>query len=72
LPDRCPADDSSRHGLLLGFVAAVDFTGNQAESDVAETLRRVESVIEEDEHVERAVLTLATADQPSLQPPTAA
>ncbi|MCU1414405.1 MAG: cation diffusion facilitator family transporter [Microbacteriaceae bacterium] len=53
----------------LLIVAAVDFTGNQAESDVAETLRKVENVIEEDEHVERAVLTLSTADQPSLAPP---
>ncbi|MES2170212.1 MAG: cation diffusion facilitator family transporter [Actinomycetota bacterium] len=56
-------------GRLL-VVAAVDFTGNQAESDVATTLRRVENLLEQDEHVERAVLTLSAPDDPSLEPPT--
>ena len=47
-------------------VAAVDFTGNAREKDVAVLLREVETVIEADEHVERAVLTLSAPGDPPL------
>lgn len=48
------------------LVAAVDMRGNENESEVAVLLRRVERLLEGDEHVEEAVLTLATADEVSL------
>jgi cation diffusion facilitator family transporter len=50
----------------LFVVAAVDFVGNQTETDVAVLLRRVEAVIETDEHVERAILTLSAPDDTAL------
>jgi cation diffusion facilitator family transporter len=52
-------------GRLL-VVAAVDFAGNAVETDVARSLRRVESTIEQDEHVERAVLTLSSPEDTAL------
>jgi len=50
----------------LFVVAAIDFAGNAAEADVALALRRVEAALERNEHVQEAVLTLATPDEPSL------
>jgi cation diffusion facilitator family transporter len=48
------------------LVAAVDLTGDHPEGRVAETLRTLERRLEEDPLVVEAVLTLATADEPSL------
>ncbi|WP_343037941.1 hypothetical protein [Arthrobacter wenxiniae] len=50
----------------LYLVAAVDLAGNLPESDVARRLRTIEGRLEEHEAVEEAVLTLSTADAPSL------
>lgn len=50
----------------LYVVAAVDMQGDRLEHDVAVALRRVERELEDHETVEEAVLTLATADEPSL------
>ncbi|MFC7623217.1 cation diffusion facilitator family transporter [Microlunatus sp. GCM10028923] len=50
------------------LVAAVDMTGDQAEHDLAVRLRRVERQLEDHDVIEEAVLTLATADEPSLGP----
>ncbi|MEE4022295.1 cation diffusion facilitator family transporter [Gordonia sp. PKS22-38] len=50
------------------LVAAVDMAGDRAEHDVAERLRRVEREIEQHEPIVEAVLTLSTADEPSLNP----
>lgn len=50
----------------LYLVAAVDIQGDHREHDVAVALRRVERELEDHEMVEEAVLTLATADEPSL------
>jgi hypothetical protein len=44
----------------------VDIQGDLREHDVAVALRRVERELEDHETVEEAVLTLATADEPSL------
>jgi len=54
----------------LYVVAAVDIQGDLREHDVAVALRRVERELEDHETVEEAVLTLATADEPSLDFPT--
>jgi cation diffusion facilitator family transporter len=51
------------------LVAAVDLTGNEPEEDVALTLRRIERDIEINEHVQQAVLTLSTPDDPALTLP---
>ncbi len=48
------------------LVAAVDLTGDQPEHDLAVRLRRVERELEEHDAIEEAVLTLATAEEPSL------
>jgi cation diffusion facilitator family transporter len=48
------------------LVAAVDLTGNQDETHVAILLRRIERKIEENEHIQEAVLTLSTPDEESL------
>jgi cation diffusion facilitator family transporter len=53
----------------LYVVAAVDMLGDHREHDVAVALRRVERELEDHETVEEAVLTLATADEPSLVVP---
>jgi hypothetical protein len=48
------------------LVAAVDVKGNEDEAHVAVTLRRIERDLELNEHIEEAVLTLATPDETSL------
>ncbi len=50
------------------LVAAVDIVGNDTEVHVATALRRVESDLELNEHVEEAILTLAVPEEPSLVP----
>jgi len=50
------------------FVAAVDLTGDRVEHDVARRLRQIERELEAIPVIEEAVLTLATADEPSLVP----
>ncbi len=49
-------------------VAAVDLTGDDAESELAVRLRRLERELERGDLIEDAVLTLATADEPTLIP----
>ena len=48
------------------LVAAVDLAGNESESSVAVSLRRVEHELELNEHIEEAVLTLSTPTETSL------
>jgi cation diffusion facilitator family transporter len=48
------------------LVAAVDLRGDQTESDVAVVLRRIERELEEDDHIEEAILTLSTPEDASL------
>lgn len=50
------------------LVAAVDLTGDDAESDLATRLRGLEAEIEGHNEVIEAVLTLSTADEESLLP----
>jgi cation diffusion facilitator family transporter len=50
------------------LVAAVDLTGDEVEHAVAVRLRRIERGLEERAVIEEAVLTLATTDEPSLDP----
>lgn len=50
------------------LVAAVDLTGNEDEEHVAVRLRRLERRLEENEHIEEAVLTLSTPDEVALVP----
>lgn len=52
----------------LFVVAAVDFTGNEPETHLASVLRDLEALIEREEHVERAILTLSTPGDPPLVP----
>jgi cation diffusion facilitator family transporter len=52
----------------LFVVAAVDFTGNEVETQLAILLRDSEAEIEKGEHVERAVLTLSTPGDAGLVP----
>lgn len=47
-------------------VAAVDLVGDEAEHDVAQRLRGIEAQLEHNDAIVEAVLTLATADEPSL------
>lgn len=47
-------------------VAAVDIIGDLAEHDLAVRLRGLEAEIERNDNIVEAVLTLATADEPSL------
>lgn len=49
-------------------VAAVDIVGDLREHDVATRLRALEAQIEQQDIVVEAVLTLSTADEPSLHP----
>jgi cation diffusion facilitator family transporter len=51
-------------------VAAVDLTGDEAESSVAVRLRKLEADLERLEPIVDAILTLATPDEPSLSAPT--
>jgi divalent metal cation (Fe/Co/Zn/Cd) transporter len=53
------------------LVAAVDLTGDLAEHDVAARLRRLEGTLEERPNIVKAVLTLATTEEPSLLPDSA-
>jgi cation diffusion facilitator family transporter len=48
------------------LVAAVDLVGNEDETHVAIRLRRLERELEQNEHVEEAVLTLSTPDEAKL------
>ncbi|TSD98111.1 cation diffusion facilitator family transporter [Skermania sp. ID1734] len=48
------------------LVASIDLRGDEVESQVAERLRAIAAELETDEHVVRAVLSLSTADQPSI------
>jgi cation diffusion facilitator family transporter len=50
----------------LYLVAAVDLTGNDTEEHIAVQLRRIERLIEQNERVQQAVLTLSVDDEPSL------
>lgn len=50
----------------LFLVAAVDLAGNDREEHIARVLRRLEHALQEDELVQRAVLTLSVDDEPSL------
>ncbi|MGC4933781.1 cation diffusion facilitator family transporter [Gordonia sp. DT30] len=49
------------------LVAAIDIRGDLREHDVAMLLRRIEAEIEELDAIVEAVLTLSTADEPSLR-----
>ncbi|RZK94400.1 MAG: cation diffusion facilitator family transporter [Rhodococcus sp. (in: high G+C Gram-positive bacteria)] len=48
------------------LVASVDLVGDYAESRVAHTLRDLESRLERNSHVVRAILTLSTEDEPTI------
>jgi cation diffusion facilitator family transporter len=48
------------------LVAAVDISGNEAESRVAEALRRIEHDVELDPHILEVVLTLSSPEDKSL------
>ncbi|NQX35758.1 cation diffusion facilitator family transporter [Herbiconiux sp. VKM Ac-2851] len=50
----------------LFLVAAVDLVGDQNEDGVAAQLRRLETDLEREELIGKAVLTLAVSDEPSL------
>jgi cation diffusion facilitator family transporter len=50
------------------FVAAVDFAGDAVETHLAVVLRDLEAMIETNEHVERAILTLSTPGDAALLP----
>lgn len=50
----------------LFVVAAVDLTGDRREDDVARQLRTLEHAIEENELVQKVVLTLSVSDEPSI------
>ena len=52
----------------LYLVAAVDMTGDDVEPSLAIRLRRVERELEQQDHIEEAVLTLATPDELSITP----
>jgi hypothetical protein len=52
----------------LFVVAAVDLTGDDAESDLARRLRDVERQVEDNDLIEDAVLTLAHPEDPPLTP----
>lgn len=48
------------------LVASVDIIGDDTETQVAYSLRRIESALVENEHIEEALLSLSTPDEPSL------
>jgi cation diffusion facilitator family transporter len=52
----------------LYLVASVDMVGDDVEHSLAVRLRRVEHELEQQEHIEEAVLTLSTPDEVSLTP----
>ena len=52
----------------LYLVASVDMAGDDTESSLAVRLRQVERELEQQDHIEEAVLTLATPDEESITP----
>jgi cation diffusion facilitator family transporter len=50
----------------LYVVAAVDLTGDRGEEDVARQLRTLERAIEEEEIIQKVVLTLSVSDEPTI------
>jgi len=48
------------------LVASVDIVGDDTETHVAYSLRRIEEALRDDEHIEEALLSLSTPDEPSL------
>jgi cation diffusion facilitator family transporter len=50
----------------LFLVASVDLVGDQVESNVARTLRRLENELEQDPHIQDAVLTIADPAESDL------
>jgi len=48
------------------LVASVDIVGDEVETHVAYALRRVEESLRDNEHIEEALLSLSTPDEPSL------
>ena len=50
----------------LFVVAAVDLTGDRREEDVARQLRTLERAIEENELIQKVVLTLSVSDEPTI------
>jgi cation diffusion facilitator family transporter len=50
------------------LVASVDIVGDETETHVAYTLRRIEDALRQSEHIEEALLSLSTPDEPSLLP----
>jgi cation diffusion facilitator family transporter len=52
----------------LYLVASVDMVGDDVEHSLAVRLRRVEHELEQQEHIEEAVLTLSTPDEVSVTP----
>lgn len=51
----------------LYVVAAVDLVGDRREDDVARRLRALEQVLEQNELIHTAVLTLSVSDEPSIE-----
>jgi hypothetical protein len=52
----------------LYLVASVDMAGDDIEPSLAVRLRQVERELEQQDHIEEAVLTLATPDEESITP----
>jgi Co/Zn/Cd efflux system component len=52
----------------LYLVASVDMAGDDTEPSLAVRLRQVERELEQQDHIEEAVLTLATPDEESITP----
>jgi cation diffusion facilitator family transporter len=48
------------------LVASVDIVGDDTETHVAYSLRRIEDSLRQNEHIEEALLSLSTPDEPSL------
>lgn len=51
----------------VSMIAAVDLTGDEPETRVAERVARIERRIEDHELVERAILTLSTPGAPAIE-----
>lgn len=51
----------------VSMIAAVDLTGDEPETRVAERVARIERRIEDHELVERALLTLSTPGAPAIE-----
>jgi cation diffusion facilitator family transporter len=50
------------------LVASVDIVGDETETHVAYSLRRIEETLTRNEHVQEALLSLSTPDEASLEP----